>query len=101
MILYLYVEILSIRCFFWRAPTFYLRLKVSSNPFDMNPDVPAHLGPLNLLLKHALPGAKEVLKLEDPGVVVGQVLLGVPHRGPEALEASVLLESNTRLNTNC
>ena len=43
-----------------------------------------------------VPSAEEVLELENAGVVVGQVLLGVPHRGAEALQTPILLEPDPR-----
>ena len=42
------------------------------------------------------PGAKKILELKDPRVVVGQVLLGVPDCGAEAFQTTVLLKSNPR-----
>lgn len=58
-------------------------------------DIPSNLGAtrtIHLLAQNALARAQKVLKLEDPGVVLGQVLLLVPDRGTETLEASVPLE---------
>ncbi len=58
-------------------------------------DIPSNLGATRLihfLAQNAFARAKKVLKLEDPGVVLGQVLLLVPDRGAETLETPVPLE---------
>lgn len=39
-----------------------------------------------------LPGSGEVLELEDPGIIPGEILFGIPRRSPETLEPPVLLE---------
>ncbi len=39
-----------------------------------------------------VPGAKEVFKLKNASVVMGKIFLGIPHGGPETLQAAVLLE---------
>jgi len=44
----------------------------------------------------AAAGAIEALELEDARVVGGQVLHGVPRRGPEALQTPVALEPAAR-----
>ncbi len=42
--------------------------------------------------RDTLPGAKEVFKLKNASVVMGKIFLGIPHGGPETLQAAVLLE---------
>lgn len=46
--------------------------------------------------QNATASAFKVLELEDAGIVLRQVLHGVPGRGAETLQASVTLEPETR-----
>jgi hypothetical protein len=42
--------------------------------------------------RQSLPGPKEVFELKNASVVMGKIFLGIPHGGPETLQAAVLLE---------
>lgn len=50
-----------------------------------------------------LPGLEEILELEDPGVVPGQILIGVPWGCPEAFQSPVFLEPGGQraLSSSC